>query len=176
MNDEPGQPKSTSAWKKRLKQAAYFVTGFCACYVVGFYVFGFLNISNYPVETLVNADIKDLLTSNWHYLVILSCLAGIVVMVIGKRRIPLYWLWFFIAFGLICVLPVMPQYAGVNYLGINMLNDNIVHFYLIDLPLLFKLCLLLFHIVLTMLVAWGLFSIWPGEDRPFFCDELYCVE
>lgn len=127
---------------------------------------GFFNLSNFPIE--VSVPTEDLLTARWQYLVVISSLAGIVVAVLGKRRLPLYWLWFSIVFGLICACPVIPNPGGVNRIGFSIPYYTVSFFYLTGLPLLFKVCLLLFHIAFTMLIAWGLFSICPGDERPFF--------
>lgn len=138
----------------KIKSAMFFllrlITGCTAGYVMGSFVSGFFRLQQSHELVL------------WG-----SVLTGMILASLGSVRIPLFWLWFSLVFGLICIIPLYPWLTAVNVLGIRLPVPFAIVYFTVR-PLIWKVVILFLHTTIAFTVATVLNTGWPLWKRQLF--------
>jgi hypothetical protein len=103
------------------------VVGFVAGFVIAFFVLTFTGAlpTEYPDAT--QPEIDQFHRSLWLAVYIAAAIAVVGVFA-GKKSVPIFWLGFVIAFGIICLIPWWPDKSGRHYpLGAVYVNEKPWH-------------------------------------------------
>lgn len=102
--------KSTSLLESVLDLLKRGAVGFVAGIIVAWLAltfFGFLHGHN----DLSQPELDQEYRGRWIVLYI-ACGASVFAMIVGRSHVSKYWLWFMIAFAVICVIPFWPHKNG----------------------------------------------------------------
>ncbi|QDV50971.1 hypothetical protein [Gimesia fumaroli] len=138
----------------KFKSAVFFllrlITGCTAGYVMGSFISGFFRLQQS------------------HELVMWSAvLAGMVLASLGNVRIPLFWFWFSLVFGLICMIPLC-SFDTDAMLSNSRYDFPLVIVYFGGQPLIWKVFFLFLHTTIALTVAGILNTAWPFWKRQIF--------
>lgn len=153
MNDEQG--KSTPKFKSAMFFFLRLITGCTAGYVMGSFVSGFFRLQQS------------------HELVMWSAvLAGMVLGLLGRIQIPLFWFWFSLVFGLICIIPLCSFDTNATLSNSRYDIPLVIEYFRVR-PLIWKVFFLFLHTTIALTVAGILNAAWPYWKRQIFHGEFF---
>ena len=129
--------------------------GFVAGFIVVVFALVFLGML-LPHNDLSQPELDQQSRSLWIAFCI-ACGTGIASTLIGKRPVSRYWLWFCVAFGLICVIPFWPHKGngllpfGTPYVNFGFHSGDAI--------------ILAVHVSIALTVAAIIHWLWPMVRR-----------
>lgn len=131
--------------------------GFAAGFIVACFVLVFLGELP-PHNDLSQPELDQQSRSLWLAFYI-ACGVAVFVAVAGRLRISKFWLWFFVAFGVICIIPFWPHKDGsLLPLATPYVNFG---FHVADAVLL------AIHIGIALAVSAAIHWVWPQVQKRF---------
>ncbi|MFK7778200.1 MAG: hypothetical protein QM501_08775 [Gimesia sp.] len=146
----PIKESQSSYFKSALTILLYLVAGGTAGFVIGSFVSGFFRLQQSHEAVLAS-----------------SVLIGMILASLGRVRVPLFWCWFSLVFGLICLIPLWPWHTAMNVLGIQVPVPFVI-MYFTTRPLIWKVFFLFMHTAIALSVAANIHIGWPHWKQQRF--------
>ena len=124
--------------------------GFVAGLVVACFVLVFVGQLP-PHSDLSERELDQQAHALWLALYI-ACGMAVITVAAGRLRIPRFWLWFCLAFGVLCIIPFWPSKSGLLPLATPYVNSG---FRTADA------ILMAIHITAAVAIAASLNRLWP---------------